>query len=56
MDDEELGPDDEDQGILDRLRQMPVGVTDPNIIGDAGPTDIPPGSDPPLPAEDDGVP
>jgi hypothetical protein len=24
-----------------------VGVNDPNIIGDAGPTDIPPGTDPP---------
>ena len=25
---------------------MPVGVNDPNIIGAAGPLDIPPGSDP----------
>ncbi len=36
-------PDD----LLDQLRDMPVGVNDPNIIGAAGPTDIPPGSDPP---------
>ena len=39
-----LPPDD---GVLDQLRDMPVGVNDPNIIGDAGPTDIPPGTDPP---------
>lgn len=57
MDDEPVHVDvdveDEDDGILDRLRQMPVGVTDPNIIGDAGPTDVPPGSDPPPRAEDE---
>ena len=39
-----LPPDD---GVLDQLRDMPVGVNDPNIIGDAGPTDVPPGTDPP---------
>jgi hypothetical protein len=39
--------DDEHEGILDRLRGSGVGTEDPNIIGDAGPTDIPPGSDPP---------
>lgn len=39
--------EDHDGGLLDRLRDMPVGTLDPNIIGDAGPTDIPPGSDPP---------
>ena len=38
------GPDDD---LLDQLREMPVGVNDPHIIGDAGPTDVPPGSDPP---------
>ncbi len=36
-----------DDAILDQLRDMPVGVNDPNIIGDAGPTDVPPGTDPP---------
>lgn len=53
MDDETdipTGEDAEDEGLLDRMRDMPVGTLDPNIIGDAGPTDIPPGSDPP---EDD---
>lgn len=34
-------------GVLDRLRDMPVGVNDPTIIGDAGPLDTPPGSDGP---------
>lgn len=36
-----------EEELLDQLREMPVGVNDPNIIGDAGPTDVPPGSDPP---------
>lgn len=53
VDDDEVTVDDGDDGVLDRLRQMPVGVTDPNIIGDAGPSDIPPGSDPPDRAEDE---
>jgi hypothetical protein len=35
------------QHVLDELREMPVGTNDPNIIGDAGPLDVPPGSDPP---------
>lgn len=39
-------PDEHDDGLVDRLRDMPVGTLDPNIIGDAGPTDVPPGSDP----------
>lgn len=55
MDDEDIELDDGDEGLLDRLRQMPVGVTDPNIIGDAGPTDIPPGSDPPDAVEGDAI-
>ena len=38
--------DDEDQSLLDRLRGTGVGVEDPNIVGDVGPTDIPPGRDP----------
>ena len=40
-------PEEEDEGLLDKLRDMDVGVTDPNLIGDAGPTDVPPGTDPP---------
>ncbi len=40
-------PPDEDEDALEALREMPVGVNDPNIIGDAGPTDVPPGPDPP---------
>lgn len=45
MDNEPRQPPEDD--LLDQLRDMPVGVNDPNIIGDAGPTDIPPGTDPP---------
>jgi hypothetical protein len=47
--DDDIPPveDDEDDGVLDRLRDMPVGTLDPNIIGDAGPVDVPPGTDPP---------
>lgn len=48
QDERETGSaEDEEEGVLDRLREMPVGTNDPNIIGDAGPTDVPPGSDPP---------
>ena len=35
----------EDETLLDRLRGTGVGVEDPNIVGDVGPTDIPPGRD-----------
>ncbi len=39
--------DTEDEpSMLDRLRGTGVGVEDPNIVGDVGPTDIPPGRDP----------
>lgn len=38
--------DDAGDGILDRLRGTGVGVEDPNIVGDVGPTDVAPGSDP----------
>jgi hypothetical protein len=47
--------------LIDRMRGTGIGVEDPNIVGDAGPTDIPPGrdpggdglfADPPVPAED----
>lgn len=32
--------------IIDRARGTGVGTEDPNIVGDAGPTDVPPGKDP----------
>ena len=35
----------EDESLIDRLRGSGVGVEDPNIVGDVGPTDIPPGRD-----------
>ena len=35
----------EDEGLLDRMRDTGVGVEDPNIVGDAGPVDVAPGSD-----------
>lgn len=54
---EELEPevpfaDEEDEeligeGLIDRVRGMAIGTQDPNIVGDAGPTDVPPGADPP---------
>lgn len=44
--------DDEDESLLDRMRDMGVGTEDPNIVGDAGPTDVPPGSDPPADGEE----
>jgi hypothetical protein len=34
-----------DESLIDRLRGTGVGVEDPNIVGDVGPTDIPPGDD-----------
>jgi len=37
----------EHDDALDRLRDLPVGTNDPNIVGDVGPTDVPPGTDPP---------
>jgi hypothetical protein len=45
--------DDEDgeDSVIEALREMPVGTNDPNIIGDAGPLDVPPGSDPPQEGE-----
>ena len=35
----------EDESLLDRMRETGVGVEDPNIVGDAGPVDVAPGSD-----------
>lgn len=50
-DDEEADDHDGLQHVIDELREMPVGTNDPNIIGDAGPLDVPPGSDPPQEGE-----
>lgn len=36
-----------EEGAIDRLRDAPVGTNDPNIVGDPGPADVPPGKDPP---------
>lgn len=44
MPDDVSGPDD--GGVLDDLREMPVGTNDPNIVGNVGPVDVPPGTDP----------
>jgi len=38
--------DDQHESLIERLRGSGVGVEDPNIVGDVGPTDIPPGRDP----------
>ena len=38
--------DDDEESVLDRLRGTGVGTEDPNIVGDVGPTDVPPGRDP----------
>jgi hypothetical protein len=43
-------PPEHGHSLLDRLRGTGVGTEDPNIIGDAGPTDVAPGHDPDLPA------
>jgi hypothetical protein len=32
--------------LVDKARGSGVGTEDPNIVGDAGPTDVPPGKDP----------
>ncbi len=37
---------DHGDSLIDRLRGTGVGVEDPNIVGDVGPIDIPPGADP----------
>lgn len=33
----------DDDGLIERMRDSGVGVEDPNIVGDVGPTDVPPG-------------
>ncbi len=47
MEEELIPAGEEAEDVAAKLRDMPVGLNDPNIIGDAGPTDIPPGTDPP---------
>ena len=44
--DGDAGAGDGADDLLDRLRGTGVGVEDPNIVGDAGPTDVAPGRDP----------
>ena len=34
------------EDLLERFRGTGVGVEDENIVGDVGPTDVPPGADP----------
>jgi hypothetical protein len=41
-------PHEHHHSLIERLRGTGVGMEDPNIIGDAGPTDVAPGADPPL--------
>jgi hypothetical protein len=52
--DPEITTDDDggdDESVVEALRDMPVGTNDPNIVGDAGPLDVPPGTDPPQEGE-----
>ena len=35
----------EDEGLVERIRHSGVGTEDPNIVGDAGPVDVAPGSE-----------
>jgi hypothetical protein len=37
--------DDREEGFLDKLRGSGVGTEDENLVGNVGPTDIPPGMD-----------
>ena len=45
---EDVGEEDQSllQSVIDKARGTGVGTEDPNIVGDAGPTDVPPGKDP----------
>jgi len=64
MSDLQITPDDPDpdveeerEGFIDKLRHSGIGTGDPNIVGDAGPTDIPPGTDgDPLAGGEEGAP
>ena len=42
---DELLGESREELLADRLRGSGVGTEDPNIVGDVGPTDIPPGAD-----------
>lgn len=46
---QQLTEDDDDvtdhEDIFEPFRDIPVGTNDPNIVGDVGPTDVPPGKD-----------
>lgn len=37
--------DERDESVIDRMRESGAGTEDPNIVGDAGPVDVAPGSD-----------
>lgn len=37
--------DEREESLIDRMRDSGLGTEDPNIVGDVGPVDIPPGSD-----------
>ena len=43
--DDDTVPENQEEGFFDKLRGGGVGTEDPMIVGDAGPTDIPPGTD-----------
>lgn len=43
----EIQDDEAGDSLVDRFRGTGVGVEDPNIVGDVGPTDVPPGRDSP---------
>ncbi len=45
VDDDAEQADGEEEGFLDKLRGTGVGTEDPMIVGEVGPTDIPPGTD-----------
>ena len=40
------GDESTHEDALEPFRHVPVGTNDPNIVGDAGPFDTPPGHDP----------
>ncbi len=44
-DDDDATEDDEKPTLVERLRGTGVGVEDPNIVGEPGPTGVPPGVD-----------
>jgi hypothetical protein len=47
--------DELEEDSLEVFRHTPTGTNDPNIVGDVGPFDIPPGSDRRDPGEFDDV-